>query len=142
MVAYCTSVTLCSWSVSSSLLLSLCLSLQGEDDRWALVSATETEGSINIAAIDNGLAFPFKHPDQWRACTYARAHTHTHIHTHTHTHTHTHMHTRACAHTQTHTCTRVHAHTHKHTCAHTHVHTHTQACTRLYYVTYELATIS
>jgi phosphatidylinositol 4-kinase type 2 len=21
-----------------------------------------------IAAIDNGLAFPFKHPDQWRAC--------------------------------------------------------------------------
>lgn len=23
---------------------------------------------INVAAIDNGLAFPFKHPDEWRAC--------------------------------------------------------------------------
>jgi phosphatidylinositol 4-kinase type 2 len=23
---------------------------------------------IAIAAIDNGLAFPFKHPDEWRAC--------------------------------------------------------------------------
>lgn len=23
---------------------------------------------IKIAAIDNGLAFPFKHPDEWRAC--------------------------------------------------------------------------
>ena len=25
---------------------------------------------IKIAAIDNGLAFPFKHPDEWRACEY------------------------------------------------------------------------
>ncbi len=25
-------------------------------------------GFIEIAAIDNGLAFPFKHPDEWRAC--------------------------------------------------------------------------
>jgi len=25
-------------------------------------------GLIEIAAIDNGLAFPFKHPDEWRAC--------------------------------------------------------------------------
>ena len=24
--------------------------------------------NISIAAIDNGLAFPFKHPDEWRAC--------------------------------------------------------------------------
>lgn len=23
---------------------------------------------VKIAAIDNGLAFPFKHPDEWRAC--------------------------------------------------------------------------
>ena len=23
---------------------------------------------IFVAAIDNGLAFPFKHPDSWRAC--------------------------------------------------------------------------
>lgn len=26
------------------------------------------EPSVKIAAIDNGLAFPFKHPDEWRAC--------------------------------------------------------------------------
>ncbi|GIY84755.1 phosphatidylinositol 4-kinase type 2-beta [Caerostris darwini] len=26
-----------------------------------------SKGEINIAAIDNGLAFPFKHPDSWRA---------------------------------------------------------------------------
>ena len=25
---------------------------------------------VHIAAIDNGLAFPFKHPDEWRACEY------------------------------------------------------------------------
>lgn len=29
-----------------------------------------TEGAITIAAIDNGLAFPFKHPDSWRAYPY------------------------------------------------------------------------
>lgn len=27
-------------------------------------------GSIKVAAIDNGLAFPFKHPDSWRAYPY------------------------------------------------------------------------
>ena len=31
---------------------------------WSLVKPPE----ISIAAIDNGLAFPFKHPDEWRAC--------------------------------------------------------------------------
>ncbi|XP_036229624.1 phosphatidylinositol 4-kinase type 2-alpha isoform X2 [Bactrocera oleae] len=31
---------------------------------------TTTEGAITIAAIDNGLAFPFKHPDSWRAYPY------------------------------------------------------------------------
>ncbi|CAJ0749369.1 8899_t:CDS:2 [Entrophospora sp. SA101] len=25
---------------------------------------------IHVAAIDNGLPFPFKHPDQWRFCPY------------------------------------------------------------------------
>lgn len=25
---------------------------------------------VKLAAIDNGLAFPFKHPDEWRACEY------------------------------------------------------------------------
>ncbi|CAF1652133.1 unnamed protein product, partial [Didymodactylos carnosus] len=26
-----------------------------------------SKGDISLAAIDNGLAFPFKHPDEWRA---------------------------------------------------------------------------
>ena len=26
------------------------------------------EPEVKLAAIDNGLAFPFKHPDEWRAC--------------------------------------------------------------------------
>lgn len=25
---------------------------------------------IDIAAIDNGLAFPIKHPDEWRTCIF------------------------------------------------------------------------
>lgn len=29
------------------------------------------ESHIHVAAIDNGLAFPFKHPDQWRSYPYA-----------------------------------------------------------------------
>lgn len=29
-----------------------------------------SEGEVKIAAIDNGLAFPFKHPDSWRAYPY------------------------------------------------------------------------
>ena len=33
---------------------------------WGLVN----RGSIDVAAIDNGLAFPFKHPDSWRAYPY------------------------------------------------------------------------
>ena len=28
----------------------------------------EDRGSLRIAAIDNGLSFPFKHPDSWRTC--------------------------------------------------------------------------
>lgn len=28
----------------------------------------EIQNLIKIAAIDNGLAFPYKHPDEWRAC--------------------------------------------------------------------------
>lgn len=30
--------------------------------------STLENGCIKIAAIDNGLAFPYKHPDEWRAC--------------------------------------------------------------------------
>lgn len=33
---------------------------------WNVVELPE----IKIAAIDNGLAFPFKHPDSWRAYPY------------------------------------------------------------------------
>lgn len=37
-----------------------------ENTDWNLVQLPE----ISIAAIDNGLAFPFKHPDSWRAYPY------------------------------------------------------------------------
>ncbi|KAL3865318.1 hypothetical protein ACJMK2_006935 [Sinanodonta woodiana] len=37
-----------------------------ESDDWSMVENPE----ISIAAIDNGLAFPFKHPDEWRAYPY------------------------------------------------------------------------
>ena len=30
--------------------------------------SNKLQGHIQIAAIDNGLAFPFKHPDSWRTC--------------------------------------------------------------------------
>lgn len=36
------------------------------EDDWNMVHLP----SIEIAAIDNGLAFPFKHPDSWRACKF------------------------------------------------------------------------
>ena len=39
-----------------------------DQERYKLVAATEGAGSITIAAIDNGLSFPCKHPDEWRAC--------------------------------------------------------------------------
>lgn len=35
-----------------------------QDIQWI----NDKEPIIKIAAIDNGLAFPFKHPDEWRAC--------------------------------------------------------------------------
>ncbi|KAH9487882.1 Phosphatidylinositol 4-kinase type 2-beta [Bulinus truncatus] len=37
-----------------------------EDAEWSMVENPE----IAVAAIDNGLAFPFKHPDEWRAYPY------------------------------------------------------------------------
>lgn len=37
-----------------------------EIDDWNMIEIPE----IRIAAIDNGLAFPFKHPDSWRAYPY------------------------------------------------------------------------
>uniref|UniRef100_A0A8C4QBC2 Phosphatidylinositol 4-kinase type 2 n=1 Tax=Eptatretus burgeri TaxID=7764 RepID=A0A8C4QBC2_EPTBU len=36
---------------------------ENRDSEWMMVK----EPMIKIAAIDNGLAFPFKHPDSWRA---------------------------------------------------------------------------
>ena len=41
--------------------------IQENEDPEADWSVIE-DPSIEIAAIDNGLAFPFKHPDQWRTC--------------------------------------------------------------------------
>ncbi|ELU06765.1 hypothetical protein CAPTEDRAFT_152761 [Capitella teleta] len=40
--------------------------LASPGDDWSLVKHPE----ISIAAIDNGLAFPYKHPDEWRAYPY------------------------------------------------------------------------
>ncbi|XP_014225598.1 phosphatidylinositol 4-kinase type 2-alpha isoform X2 [Trichogramma pretiosum] len=45
------------------------------NDNWlikydAASAKNGTEGEVKIAAIDNGLAFPFKHPDSWRAYPY------------------------------------------------------------------------
>ncbi|KAK7110235.1 phosphatidylinositol 4-kinase type 2-alpha-like isoform X2 [Littorina saxatilis] len=37
-----------------------------QDQEWSIVNNPE----INVAAIDNGLAFPYKHPDEWRAYPY------------------------------------------------------------------------
>ena len=34
------------------------------ESEWSMIKPP----SVRIAAIDNGLAFPFKHPDSWRAC--------------------------------------------------------------------------
>lgn len=33
-------------------------------------NTSESRGHIHVAAIDNGLAFPYKHPDQWRSYPY------------------------------------------------------------------------
>ena len=42
------------------------------NDNWLIKFDKEKlddpEECIQVAAIDNGLAFPFKHPDEWRAC--------------------------------------------------------------------------
>lgn len=38
-----------------------------EEVKWVPPTA---EPTIEVAAIDNGLAFPFKHPDEWRAYPY------------------------------------------------------------------------
>jgi len=44
------------------------------NDNWLIKYDKEKldtpEDAIHIAAIDNGLAFPFKHPDEWRAYPY------------------------------------------------------------------------
>lgn len=40
---------------------------EGEEDKGAEWPEGSTDSCIKIAAIDNGLAFPFKHPDEWRA---------------------------------------------------------------------------
>lgn len=37
------------------------------NDNW-LIKYDKDTSELKVAAIDNGLAFPFKHPDEWRAC--------------------------------------------------------------------------
>lgn len=41
-----------------------------ESDTPSLIQSSRKGPLIRIAAIDNGLAFPFKHPDEWRACMF------------------------------------------------------------------------
>lgn len=51
-------------SDSSRVLISSCYSAPLQDTEWVVVK----DPIIKLAAIDNGLAFPLKHPDSWRAC--------------------------------------------------------------------------
>jgi len=39
---------------------------KSQDENWSILLQPE----ISVTAIDNGLAFPFKHPDEWRACKF------------------------------------------------------------------------
>lgn len=55
-----TAVCLCFISLSASL----------QDTDWVVVK----DPIIKLAAIDNGLAFPLKHPDSWRACRFLLYH--------------------------------------------------------------------
>lgn len=41
-----------------------------QDTDWVVVK----DPIIKLAAIDNGLAFPLKHPDSWRACKHRLNH--------------------------------------------------------------------
>ena len=42
------------------------------NDNWLVKQELDHDNNkvvrVKLAAIDNGLAFPFKHPDEWRAC--------------------------------------------------------------------------
>lgn len=44
--------------------------LSVQDTDWVVVK----DPIIKLAAIDNGLAFPLKHPDSWRACKHRLNH--------------------------------------------------------------------
>ena len=50
--------------ISVSFYYIICYFILSQDTEWSFVENPD----ISIAAIDNGLAFPFKHPDEWRAC--------------------------------------------------------------------------
>ena len=64
-------------SQSQNLALIHCLFSDRGNDNWLIKydkeKADTPEECIYVAAIDNGLAFPFKHPDEWRACKYFSA---------------------------------------------------------------------
>lgn len=42
------------------------LKAKSKEERYLADDSDKSKPTISIAAIDNGLAFPFKHPDQWR----------------------------------------------------------------------------
>ena len=42
----------------------VCVCVCVQDTDWVVVK----DPIVRLAAIDNGLAFPLKHPDSWRAC--------------------------------------------------------------------------
>lgn len=52
--------------VSSSPCFSI--ALQDFHAEWGVVKMPQ----IQVYAIDNGLAFPMKHPDEWRACEFVK----------------------------------------------------------------------
>jgi hypothetical protein len=45
-------------------------STTANDSTTKEIKPEKTVITIKVAAIDNGLAFPFKHPDEWRAYPY------------------------------------------------------------------------
>lgn len=55
-------------SIPAGYIIGFLLIMTQSNGMRTLESVDDQGGSITIAAIDNGLAFPFKHPDEWRAC--------------------------------------------------------------------------
>ncbi len=50
--------------------ISLVDEAETSEENSQLNQSKEPLFTLEIAAIDNGLAFPMKHPDEWRACNH------------------------------------------------------------------------